>query len=673
MRNSEKKVRQRLIHRARELAAAGYSAIPIQGDRSGAEPKKAAVKWRAFQKRIADDVELGSLFDGRAGAIGVVCGQVSRLLVIDFDDHLRYQRFCRLLPQYADTYTVKTRRGFHIYFRTAEKIPTHQFKGGDIKAERSYVVAAPSVIGGFKYRAVNKHGARDLSKQDVERILDYFHVGCEQPQSGGERIEEPRDIDLVALYGRWSRMRGRNNALYRCALTARGLGMSLSDVERKLLRVHVEARTGRVHKRETYAARFSEGARTIASAFAGQRRYMGGMEGIPNSVREQLLKSQGSCVTARLLDILQVAGWQAESFFSMKAAIDLAERYGLNRKSVMSALTGDQCSFNGRHIIARRYVEYLDIGGLNVGKRGRPVQLVFQAPSVSRLLSVLDVGASPSDRLKREDLMSSQAYRRALHREYVKRLAPRLPMAVLADRLGLSARTLRRYNAQLGVSVRARIGVFGLTWTNLKCLPRQERGQGKGQTPGYWLAVGDGARFPAWRHMGAALLRQGGRVRVCVRRASALSVGDGGVRSTVYEAMNVESFMRLRLLRGERLERVGLLDQLRAVAREVSMRAGRLRYEKIRLQYDTVAQHIAEDKVAETISGYLYARDGMGSEVRRPARRGVAYRMLKEFGEGEVMLAVRDRYAETMSEVARHALRLGEVEAGAGLLARSMA
>ena len=39
---------------------------------------------------------------------------------------------------------------------------------------------------------------------------------------------------------------------------------------------------------------------------------------------------------------------------------------------------------------------------------------------------------------------------------------------------------------------------------------------------------------------------------------------------------------------------------------------------------------IAEDKVAETIKGYVYAIDDAGVEVRRPARRGVAYRMLKE-------------------------------------------
>ena len=128
MKNQAKKARKKLINRAKKLAGKGYSVIPILGDASAAEPKKPTMKWRAFQKRIADGRELESMFDSRAGALGIVCGQISELLVIDFDDHLRYQRFCRHLPQYADSYTVKTRRGYHVYFRTREKVPSHQLK-----------------------------------------------------------------------------------------------------------------------------------------------------------------------------------------------------------------------------------------------------------------------------------------------------------------------------------------------------------------------------------------------------------------------------------------------------------------------------------------------------------------------------------------------------------------
>ena len=358
----------------------------------------------------------------------------------------------------------------------------------------------------------------------------------------------------------------------------------------------------------------------------------------------------------------------------MSDAMETCKHYGLDRKSVMAALTGEHSSFNGRHIIARRYVEYLDIGGLNVGKRGRPAHLLFQVPSVSRLLDVLAVGWSPSDPLRKADLASSCAYRRALHREYVKRLSPQAPMSVLARRLGVNERTLRRYNAQLGVHVCERIGRFCLTWESLKCLPQRERDQGKNQTPGYWLSVGESARFPAWRHIGAALLRRGAdAIQVCVRRASVMSLGKPDARSVLYESMSAESFMRLRIWRGDKLEGSGLFSRLRDLVSTASSTVARVRYEKLRLQFDTVAAHIAEDKIAETIRGYLVAKDGLGGEVRRPARRGVAYRMLKQYGEGNVYLALRDSYSELMATMARHAFRIGDQEAGAGLLLKSMA
>ena len=60
------------------------------------------------------------------------------------------------------SYTVKTRRGYHVYFRTSVKVLSHQFDGGDIKGEKSYVVAAPSVIAGFRYRATNRDAVKAL-------------------------------------------------------------------------------------------------------------------------------------------------------------------------------------------------------------------------------------------------------------------------------------------------------------------------------------------------------------------------------------------------------------------------------------------------------------------------------------------------------------------------------
>ena len=178
MENRKKGLKKRLIERAKNLAAAGFSVIPVHGNGSPREPKKPARRWKAFQIRIASEAEIEGSFNDGVTALGIVCGRVSKLLVIDFDDHLRYQRYCRHLPQYSKTYTVKTRRGYHLYFRTAEKVPSHQFDGGDIKAEKSYVIGPPSLIGDFVYQCVNDVAVQELEKSDLDRILNYFPCEC---------------------------------------------------------------------------------------------------------------------------------------------------------------------------------------------------------------------------------------------------------------------------------------------------------------------------------------------------------------------------------------------------------------------------------------------------------------------------------------------------------------
>ena len=107
--------------------------------------------------------------------------------------------------------------------------------------------------------------------------------------------------------------------------------------------------------------------------------------------------------------------------------------------------------------------------------------------------------------------------------------------------------------------------------------------------------------------------------------------------------MSVESFVRLRLMRGGQTKGAGVYwfgCEMWCSRRAQCL--SRVRYQKVRLYFASVEDHIAQDKIAETISGYLYARDADGLEVRRPARRWVAYRMLKEFGEGNVFLALRE-------------------------------
>ena len=674
MKSRDTSLQEQLRSRAKNLARAGYSPIPVQGNNAPAEPKRPAISWRNFQRRIATEAEIEHGFSDRVTALGIVCGRVSKLLVIDFDDALRYRRFCRHLPQYAETYTVKTMRGFHLYYRTTEKVPSHQFDGGDIKAERSYVVAPPSQIGTYVYRCIRDLAERELETADVDQLLNYFHVNAASERVRLRRTSESKAVNLKKLYQRLAPRVGRNNALYRVASMAKEHMKRMADVEGILLRLHVEAPGRPGHKYETWAERWQEGMRTIKSAYRNGRRSEQGSFGVPNSVRERLLKSQGSTVAARFLDILHLGGWESECFFTLSEAVKLGGEYGLNRKSVMQALTGDHSIFDGRHIISRRYVEYLDFEGLYSRKRGRPVELVFQAPSVARLLSVMNVSRSPSDRIGSRDVRSAKAYRMAVHREYVQRLSPRSSLSVLAGRVGLNERTIRRYNRALKVKLTACVGRLKLTGEAMARLPKRRWGTRKNSTNGFWLEAGDGSRLPGWRHVGAQLLKAGdGGAHICVRQGSVFSLDDEPRSAVQFENVSLRQFARLLVLRGEAATEGWLKGRLGDALYAARRRASGLRYEKIQLFYESVEGRVAEDKVADTISGYLFARDESGVEVRRPARRGIAYRMLKEYGNGNVYLALRSSFKDVMLSMARHAVRAGDTDQGLELLARSLA
>lgn len=670
MKISSKNAQETLLERAIALSKSGISVIPVCGDSSPTQPKKAAIKWREYQRRIMDQAEVKAAFSGDSRALGIVCGQVSRLIVVDFDDHLRYQRFCRNRPDLAKSVTVKTRRGYHVYFRTDAKTPTHQFNGGDIKGEGSYVVAPPSIIDGVRYAVVSKERALELDESGVDGLLNFLHEGNLQGLRRHAGRQDCGVVNLKLTYARLASQLGRNNALYRVASSGRDRGMSRAQVERELLMAHVMRESRDSHGIETAEERLSEARRTIASAFRARRRGGPGKgSGLPNSVREMLLREQRSSLCARFLDLLFLAGWESESYFRMIDGIRLGKTVGLDRKGVMQVLTGELSTFNGSHIVARRYVEYTDIRGLNDRRRGRPVELVFQAPSLGRLLTVLGVGLSPSDEVGLEDLKSARRYRLALHRGYIRRMAPRVSVRVLADRIGVSARTIRRYNQELQVRSTACVGRFELTWDRLSCLPRRRRGDRRRATAGFWLETAEGYRAPAWRHIAAVMLRRGELgLEVCLRRVSQWSLSPEPCATVEFERLSPEEFVQLRLqreLRGKAgLGKVAtrLLDRARSLL-------GKVRHERVRLSFDSVSVRIAEDKVADSIGGVLVALDEQGREVRRPARRGVAYRMLKEFGNGNVFLLLRDSLRETLAVMAGHAARAGFEERSLSVMA----
>jgi hypothetical protein len=123
-----------------DLAARGWSLLPVKPG-----TKEAALKWKKYQKRRPTQAELLDWFgkQGIAGAIAVILGKASGGLACrDFDDEEAYLRWCRQRPNLAAALpTVKTHRGFHVYFRGPEDYV--ELEDGEYRADSGHYCLVP--------------------------------------------------------------------------------------------------------------------------------------------------------------------------------------------------------------------------------------------------------------------------------------------------------------------------------------------------------------------------------------------------------------------------------------------------------------------------------------------------------------------------------------------------
>jgi len=170
------KFHQTLTSYAQTYLSLGWSIIPLHTDSERA--KIPAVAWKRYQRQRADDIDARRWFEvqGHTG-LGIVTGSISRLIVIDFDDSSAQKAFLRENPQLADTWTIQSRRGWHLYFRTQphQRIASRKLPGIDLLAEGRYVVAPPTTLNGHDYAKINGGGLpKLLSDLDIVQLIRNF-------------------------------------------------------------------------------------------------------------------------------------------------------------------------------------------------------------------------------------------------------------------------------------------------------------------------------------------------------------------------------------------------------------------------------------------------------------------------------------------------------------------
>jgi hypothetical protein len=550
-----------LYFAAKHYNLLGFSVIPVNGACDPARPKLPPIKWGRYQHIRSDEAELADWFlDRQYGGLGIVCGRVSRLVVLDFDDGQHASEFRRFAPDLADTFEVRSGgRGLpHFYWRVPDEmiVSSRSFGGVDLRGEGSYVVAAPTRIPSGCWQVVNQVEPRLISESDLRRVLRFLSglttvaAGtCVERSSGssasgavaGGDASEFRRIqsvdELVGVY-RGLAQRGRNNALFYAACVARDSGWQREGVVLALASVHAEQPGS---SRESYRQRYAEAVRTIASAFSRPpRRWVPGVAGLGNVVRELLLQ-RGMASVARVLDGLYAAGLKAGQCFTERMACELLAAFRIGRRSVMVALRADaifRCVSSDacpplnppQAANAASDPENLkDSCELSRGakrvKSGRPA-CQYVLPSAAEVAEKLGVKNSPGDALQPEDLSSPKAYRQALHRELLKRRPGQYPRQWLGARIGASRWTTRRYEAALNVHVQPMYSQENLRWSNIQSrLPETK----DDAVPGTFIEDASGKRYPPLRAIAARLLKRG--EVVCLKRREANYYAYGQVTS----------------------------------------------------------------------------------------------------------------------------------------------
>lgn len=128
-----------------------WSIMPvILTEKNGKIEKKPAVPWKVYQDRRPTEQELHKWFDnGKYNGIGLITGEISRVVVLDIDDLAK-------APDVDSLLTVDTiSGGKHLYFKWIKELRNDARIRDipvDFRGDGGFVVLPPSGIGDKRYK-----------------------------------------------------------------------------------------------------------------------------------------------------------------------------------------------------------------------------------------------------------------------------------------------------------------------------------------------------------------------------------------------------------------------------------------------------------------------------------------------------------------------------------------
>lgn len=451
----------------------GFSVIPLVGGLDLASGKKPAVHWKPYQSKLPTSAEIQQWFELNSpspSAYGIVCGQISGLTVLDFDDTDLFLSFAARFPHLLQTQIVQSRRGFHVYWRVHFPVQGRHLPGADLKGDGGYVVGPGSVIGVVQWTIIQNLPIAAISETQLNEVLAFLSPSHNENLLPSENLPLYTPEDALRLFrAHVKRQHGhRNKALYQTACELRDIGYTQEWTATTLLDAFVWHPAMVNHPAETPQQRYREGQATIASAFKRPPQPRRGVTGhrLPNSLREAILHLSGGTLALRLLEGLGLAQLKPGASFTIKEAEELLQGV-MSRHSISQALRvrlpdGDPIFASNRMdstFVTNFPTERSSLSSIStplamsasqrerVGReRGyfRPPML-YILPNGTELCERLGIKPTYGDLIQWVDLISSKSYREALNQRLIRRRRGQYSQAWLAHRLNVVERTIYNY------------------------------------------------------------------------------------------------------------------------------------------------------------------------------------------------------------------------------------
>jgi hypothetical protein len=532
---------QQLFGAAISYSYLNYSVIPVFGNTQIDRAKVAAVDWKPFQSRKATEKDFDEWFKQQGfGGLAIVTGNISRLIVLDFDEQWLADEFARRFPSLTQTRVIESAgRGLpHYYYHIPldVTVPSRRVKGADLLANGRYVVAPPTKIGASAYKIVRGGQPRTLTIAQI-RLIEAFLA--EQSSTTYEETKTPENqpvavkwentpatpialLDAIALYKYHAVNIGRNEALFKVSLKMRDTGWLVDDVLSCLVYVHVHQAATHDHAPETSKQRYAEAVATIMSAFSRPPQKPKDSEkpspGLPTALREHLLKQKMGYLV-RVLDGLLMNNVTQGSSITEKNIVNLVHG-DIGRHSVLKALTATYEDGTSIFVLvdpSPKPLTHTNVASAiavdtnnkcllfraaesDENPRGRPPKS-YRMPDIATLCARFGVQFSSSDPVTKADLQSTKTYRQAMQREFIKRRPGLYSMNWLADRLGVTKRTLQRYRPNIPIQQKATFQRTNITWDSLNLVPDDV------EVFGAFLEDTSGKKYPPKRDIAMWLLK----------------------------------------------------------------------------------------------------------------------------------------------------------------------